>query len=173
MNIPSLTTPRLLLRGFTEQDVKPLYHLLNGPDVLRYFPNPDPPTQERVQKMVSRLLDHWAERGYGLWAVELRETGQFLGRCGLQFISETSETEIDFIFDAAFWGRGLATEAARASLRFGFQELPVESIVGIVHPNNKASQRVLEKNGMQYTERREYFGMPCLRYAIERASYAP
>jgi ketosteroid isomerase-like protein len=70
-----------------------------------------------------------------------------------------------------FWGQGFATEAGQAGLRYGFDELGVESIVGIVHPENKASQRVLEKLGLRLTQRTQYFGMDCYRYAIERSSY--
>ena len=172
MRIPTIATPRLTLRAFTEKDVEPLHRILSGRDVLRYFPRTDPPPPDRVQKMVSGLLKHWEKYGYGLWAVESRSTRELMGRSGLQYLPETEEIEVDFLLGKAFWGKGFATEAGRASLRHGFEELGLESVVGIVHPENKASQRVLEKLGMKFMEQTRYFGMDCYRYAIERPGYA-
>jgi RimJ/RimL family protein N-acetyltransferase len=171
MTIPTITTPRLVLRAFTQEDVEPLYHILRQEDVLRYFPPTDPLPRDRVQKMVLGLLKHWEARGYGLWAVEARSGGQLMGRCGLQWLPDTKEVEVDFILGRTFWGQGFATEAARASLRHGFEELEVELVVGIVHVENRASQRVLEKLGMAILEQRQFFGMECYRYAIERSTY--
>jgi len=171
MSIPTITTPRLILRAFTAEDTDSLQRILGEEGVLRYFPKSDPPPRDKVQAMIARQLKHWEERGYGLWAVESRPTGELLGRCGLQYLPETDETEVDFILGKKFWGQGLATEAGRASVRYGFEELPLASIVGIVHPENLASRRVLEKLGMKLIERRRYFDMDCYRYAIERAWY--
>ena len=167
MNISTLTTKNLILRAFTDEDVEGMYQILNGKNVLQYFPSNNPLTEERVQKMIHFLLGHWEKYGYGLWAVEHKESGTLIGRCGLQYIAETDETEIDFILAPEFWGRGLATEAGQASLQFGFEVLNVKEVVGIVHPENLASQRVLEKLGMQRIELTEYFGMACYRYLIE------
>jgi RimJ/RimL family protein N-acetyltransferase len=171
VTIPTIATPRLLLRAFTENDVDPMYQLLNQEEVLRYFPPTDPPPRDRVQRMILGLLRHWEERGYGLWAVELRSSGALMGRCGLQVLPETGDVEVDFILGRPFWGQGFATEAGRASIRYGFERLGVESIVGIVHLDNQASQRVLEKLGMELIEQKEFFGMECYRYVVERPAY--
>jgi RimJ/RimL family protein N-acetyltransferase len=171
MTIPTLTTPRLVLRAFTKEDVDAMYYVLREEDVLRYFPPTDPLPRDRVQKMILGLLKHWDARGYGLWAVESRSTGVLMGRCGLQWLPDTEEVEVDFILGKAFWGQGFATEAGRASLQYGFEELRFERVAGIVHVENIASQRVLEKLGMALVEQREFFGMECYRYAIERSSY--
>lgn len=161
-----LITQRLTLRQFTAQDLHPFHALLNEPGLLRYFPTPDPPSLERVEQMIARILAHWDEHGYGVWAVESNTTGQLLGRCGLFYIPATDEVEVDFILGRPFWGQGFATEAGRASLQYGFDQHQLAAIVGIVHPENKASQRVLEKIGMTLTRADNYFGMDCLRYAI-------
>lgn len=168
MNIPTYMTDRLILRAFTEADAVPMHHIMSGKDVLRYFPGTQAPSLEGVQRMIQRLLKHWDEKGYGLWAVTWREDGTLLGRCGLQYIAETDEVEVDFILDRDYWGRGLATEVGLASMQFGFSQLATPFIVGIVHPENMGSQRVLEKIGMQRVERTEYFGMDCYRYVAER-----
>lgn len=171
MPIPTITTSRLILRAFAGDDVEAMYDILNQEEVLRYFPPTDPPSQERVRKMILGLLRHWDERGYGLWAVESRTDGALLGRCGLQHLPETEEVEVDFILGKPHWGQGFATEAGRASVQYGFEELGVERLVGIVHVENRASQRVLEKLGMERIEQKQFFGIECYRYLVDRPSY--
>ena len=165
----TLTTPRLNLRSFTLVDAVRFHEILCGKDVLRYFPRSDPPPLERVEKWIRQVLEHWQTHGYGLWAVESRASGELMGRCGLQWLPETNEIEVDFLLGRPFWGNGYATEAGQASLRFGLEKLAVERVVGIVHPENLASQRVLEKIGLTRRERACYFGMDCYRYSVERA----
>lgn len=168
-----ITTDRLCLRAFDEADVDPMHRILGGQDVLRYFPRPELPPRERVERMLGRLAQHWDERGYGVWAVTSRAGGELMGRCGLQYLSETDEVEIDFLLGREFWGRGFATEAGRASLQFGLENLTVDRIVGIVHPENRASRHVLEKLGFTFVEQKSYFGMDCLRYMIACATSGP
>ena len=151
--------------------------------MLRYFPSPLPPPLVRVQRLVQEQLDHWQEHGYGWWAVEVRrsasprQVGAFIGWAGLQYLPEadtgrpTDETEVGYLLDKAYWGQGLATEAARASVCFGFETLDLAEIVGIVHPDNVASQRVLEKTGLSRVERTVYFNMDCYRYAVQRDAW--
>ena len=149
-------------------------------DVLRYFPSPLPPPYERVQRLVQEQLDHWQEHGYGWWALETRPAtatpcshpGAFIGWAGLQYLPETDETEVGYLLGRAYWGHGLATEAARESVRFGFEDLGLPEIVGIVHPDNVASQRVLEKAGLSRVERTVYFNMDCYRYVAKRSAWA-
>jgi ribosomal-protein-alanine N-acetyltransferase len=162
----------LLLRAFTEDDAEPLYEIMVERDVLRYFPSPLPPPYERVQQLVHEQLDHWQEYGYGWWALERRaHPGTFIGWAGLQYLPETDETEVGYLLGSAHWGRGLATEAAQASVRYGFEELGLRQIVGIVHPDNVASQRVLKKAGLSRAERAVYFNMDCYRYVATRSDW--
>jgi [ribosomal protein S5]-alanine N-acetyltransferase len=169
MMIPTLTTEHLTLRGFSDVDSDALNKILSGQDVLQYFPTTTPSTKEGAQNMIARLLRHWDDKGYGLWAIIKSDTGELFGRAGLQYIAETDEVEVDYILGREFWGQGYATEVATASLQFGFDQLGIDQIVGIVHPENLASQRVLQKIGMIYIETTEYFGMTCQRYKKERA----
>lgn len=167
MNIPVIMTSDLILRAFTVEDIDPLYCILRQPDVLRYFPKTTPVSYGKVEKMVVAVLNHWTEHGYGLWAVTSRLNGVLMGRGGLQYLPETQEVEIDFLLGQEFWGQGFATQIGQASLRYGCEELGLENIVGIVHQENKASQRVLEKIGMRFVEQAQYFGMDCYRYIVE------
>lgn len=168
MSIPTVDTARLSLRPFTLDDTEALYQILSVPDVLKYFPSSDPPDQERVQKLIQRQIDHWQEHGYGWWAVESLAERQLIGWSGLQYLPETDETEIGYLLSKTSWGKGLATESAEAGLDFGFSMLALEEIVGIIHPENIASQRVLEKIGLEFVRQAEYFGMHCYQYIVKR-----
>ena len=123
MNIPTLTTPRLTFRPFTEADAEPLHRILNEDGILRYFPRPEPPDLARVQRLVAGQLRHWEEHGLGWWAVELRSTGELLGWNGLQYLPDTEEVEVGYLLSRRHWGQGLATEGAQAALRFGVETL--------------------------------------------------
>jgi ribosomal-protein-alanine N-acetyltransferase len=122
-----------------------------------------------VEQLVSKQLKHWEERKLGWWAVEPRFSRKLMGWCGLQYLPETEETEVGFLLGKSFWGQGFATEAAKASLRYGFEDLGLKRVVGITHPENIASQRVLLKLGMSFTVKTRYFGMDCYRYSIDRS----
>jgi RimJ/RimL family protein N-acetyltransferase len=169
MDIVTLATKRLLLRPFEESDIDTLHALFGEEGVLRYFPSSEPPSWESVQRQVKAQEAHWRQRGYGLWAVTRRRDGRLMGRSGLQYLPNTREVEVDFLLGKRFWGQGYATEAGTAGLRFGFEQLGLDEIVGIVHPENKASRRVLEKLGMRLTAQTRYFGMDVYRYAVQRA----
>ena len=171
--VPILQTARLTLRGFTEADATDMHRMLLERDVLRYFPSSEPPSLDRMRSMIQRLQAHWGERGYGLWAVVRSTDYTLLGRCGIQYLPDTDEVEIDFLLGREHWGMGYATEAGREALRYGFEKLDVGAIVGIVHPDNISSQHVLEKLGMTSRTRTEYFGMDCYRYVVDRAGYRP
>jgi ribosomal-protein-alanine N-acetyltransferase len=166
-----------VLRAFTEADVDPLHTVMGDREVLRYFPRSDPPSRDQVERLIQFQLQHWEEHGYGWWAVCVAQRNRLpipplIGWAGLQYLPETDEIEVGYLLDKGHWGHGLATEAARESVRFGFEDLGIETIVGIVHPENRASQRVLEKAGLWYVEPAHYFGMDVYRYLIS-ACQAP
>lgn len=172
MTIPTLTTAHLNLRPFTPDDAPPLHRILNEKGVLRYFPGTQRPTQEQVQRMVLGQIKHWQEHGCGWWALETIDQRQFIGWCGLQYLPDTDEIEVGYLLDKVYWGRGWATEAGLVSLQYGFETLKITPIVGIVHPDNKASQRVLEKLGMTFIEETCYFGMDCFRYLMTDSDWS-
>ena len=170
MSTPSIETTRLILRPFSLDDAEPLFQILGTQGILQYFPSSDPPDRERVQRMVQRQIEHWQKHGYGWWAVEPLHDSRLIGWSGLQYLPETDEIEIGYLLSKQYWGRGLATESATAGIEFGFNQLGVREIIGIVHPDNFASQRVLEKIGLNYLERAEYFGMACFKYLAKNSS---
>jgi ribosomal-protein-alanine N-acetyltransferase len=169
--IPTLPTSRLTLRAFHLEDAPALHTILSEKDILRYFPNPETPSFEQTQKFIMRQLEHWRDHGFGWWAVTDRHTRALLGWNGLQFLPETDEVEVGFLLTKTVWRRGYATEGAIATLQYGFDEFKLDAVVGIVHPQNVASQKVLKRSGLRFTREDEYFGMPVHRYEVEAGAF--
>jgi ribosomal-protein-alanine N-acetyltransferase len=167
MEIPTITTARLRLRPFCEEDVDALHNILSEKDIMRYFPRPTSPSRERVHKLIAKQLRHWETYNLGWWAVETRPGGELIGWNGLQYLPETDEVEIGYLLRHAYWGQGLTPEGGRAGLAYGFETLGLDTIIAVMHPENIASQRVAEKLGMTFTGEAVYFEMPVYRYVIE------
>lgn len=168
MDAPTLTTPRLILRPFTAADGEALHRVFAQEGVMRYFPRPEAPPRAAVDRFIADQLRRWSEDGFGLWGVEWPATGELIGWIGLQNLPETHEVEVGYLLAPAYWGRGLATEGARASLHYGFEVLRLAQVVAIVHRENAASQRVAHKLGMRMDREAVYWGMPAYHYVLER-----
>jgi ribosomal-protein-alanine N-acetyltransferase len=169
--IPTVNTGRLLLRPFQPDDAPSLYQILIQPGLLKYFPDPTPPSLERVERFIGKQLAQWQERGYALWAVQPLRTDRLAGWCGPQFLPETGETEVGYLLGREWWGQGYATETAQASLDFTFRQFPLDQIIALVHPDNKASIRVIEKLGMISTGMAPYFGVELERFVLTRPAW--
>ena len=165
--IPTLVSQRLILKPLVHQDVEALYNALDDPDVWKYFPLPVPPSLDRTSSYINGQLDHWTTYGLGHWALE-DKNHTLLGWCGLQFLPETSETEVAYCLGKPHWGKGYATESAKASLDYALATLEKKEIIGLTHVENKASQNVLKKIGLQFVDRKQYFGMDCFRFRISK-----
>ncbi|MBL8061649.1 MAG: GNAT family N-acetyltransferase [Anaerolineales bacterium] len=163
----SLKTDRLVLRPFTVEDPPVLFNIVQEPDIFQYFPTRTAWPLEKVERYIHHQLGHWEKFGYGHWAVTLSESSQLMGWCGLEFLPDTNETEVGYLLSGEYWGKGYATEAASASVKFGMNESGLKEIIGLTDPLNIASQRVLEKSGLTFTRRQVYFGMEMFRFAIQ------
>ena len=171
VQIPKLISPRFVLRPFREGDVEELHGILQNPDVLRYFPSTNSPSLPKVKKLVESQQAHWDEHEYGWWAIADSETDALLGWCGLCYLPDTKEVELKYLLAEDAWGKGIATEASLVSLKHWIMNTDVEEIVGLAHPENIASARVLEKVGMTFINQTRYFGMQVLRYKLLRRDY--
>lgn len=150
-HVPQLETARLVLRPFAAADLDAwARRIFADPEVIRYLPRRDISPRERAGRAMQYFDEHWAQYGYGLWAVTDKADGQFIGHAGLNYLQDTGEVEVDYALARAYWGRGIATEAARASVRFGFESAKLERIIGLVVPENIAARRVLEHVGLRY-----------------------
>ena len=143
-----LTTPRLLLREFAPEDAPALYALNSDPEVMKYTGDAPFASVGEAEDFV-RGYRHYRDHGYGRWSVILRATGEFIGWCGLAF-NEAKQVDLGFRFARKHWGKGYATESARAVLAYGFDQLALAEVVGRAARANTASIRVLEKLGMAY-----------------------
>jgi ribosomal-protein-alanine N-acetyltransferase len=154
------------MRPLQAADAVTLHRIYQSEGVLRYFPVPSLPSLEQVQRFLAGQAAHWEKHGYGNWGLLPEGKGEIIGWAGLQYLPELDETEVGFLLDHPFWGQGYATEAAQASLRFGFRELALDHIIALVHPDNLASRRVIEKCGLVYVETISLWGMELMRHRI-------
>jgi len=169
MNI-IIETDRLLLRTFTEHDSPLIYELNNDPDVTRYTHDPVKDPDHAAEILTKTILPQYALHNHGRWAVHLKTTLEFLGWCGLKYRSELNEIDLGYRFKRDFWGMGYATEAAYASIKYGFEKLNLKRIVGRAEIENISSWKVLEKCGMTYIGNEEVDGYPVKTYEIYNPS---
>ena len=145
-----IETERLLLRAWQPSDEAPFAALNADPEVTRYLRGPM--RRDQSDELLARIRGHWQEHGFGLYAVEVRDSGAFIGFVGLAIPSFLPEVlpavEVGWRLAREAWGNGYATEGARASLRHGFDELGLRQIISIIDPGNVASLRVAERLGM-------------------------
>jgi RimJ/RimL family protein N-acetyltransferase len=146
-----LETARLVLRRWRESDLDAYAAMCADPPVMRYVGG-QPFTREQSEQQMREFMRHWDEHGFGLWATEDKGSARFIGFIGLTTHAWWPGVEVGWRLDQAFWGRGLASEGAAASLRHGFEELGLEEIISIHDPENVASRRVMEKNGMTFQQ---------------------
>ena len=154
MNAPTIETDRLLLRPWRPSDRGGLWRMQSDPRTMEFLmPIADRAASDAVAE---RAEAHFARHGFGLWVVEVPGITDFAGYCGLVHVPYaehfTPAVEIGWRFDPAFWGRGYATEAARAALDFGFKRVGLEEIVAITVPANLRSRAVMERLGMARDE---------------------
>lgn len=163
--MPEIETVRLKLRHFTPEDFDDLFRLYTDPEVMRYL---SPRTREQTQASLCKHIQHWQEQNFGMWAVIDKQTSKMIGRCGLGFLENTPEVELGYVFDKSYWNMGLATEASKATLKYGFEEVKLERIVAIAKPENIASVRVIQKVGMKYEKNAHHYGVDVVYYAVSR-----
>lgn len=154
---PSLITPRLRLRRFTDADLEVYHRVIYGDaEVMKTLPGGVPRPLESVEWMLGWHERHWVEHGVGFFALELRDSGAFIGHCGV-FIWGLPSYELGYAIGRAHWGKGYAAEAGRACLGHAFEALPVDQIDAVTLPGNIASQRVLLRLGFQPVGEREAY----------------
>jgi ribosomal-protein-alanine N-acetyltransferase len=166
-----LETPRLILRPFDEKDVDLLAPLMANPDFMRFSLGPY--TREKTQTVLQKFLS-WNQAGLpSQFAVISRGNDELIGYCGFLHwhLDGKDEIEIGYRLHPKYWNKGLATEAARAVRDHGFSDLKLPRVISLIHPDNIASRRVAEKNGMKIEKETVFRGFPTLVFVITREEW--
>ncbi len=176
----ALRTPRLLLREWREEDLAPFAAMSADPEEMRYLPLLD---RAATAAWVARMRVHFAEHGFGQFAVEVPGEASFIGVIGLNWVrwklAFTPAVEVGWRLARSYWGKGYALEAARAAIDDGFGRIGLEEIVAYTVPANRASWTVMERLGMTRDPAEDFDhpsqpeGHPLRRHVLYRLCRAP
>ena len=146
-----IESDRLCMRFFREDDLNALWRIMSNPEVMR-FSLSGPYSREKTEAFLKACIESYASRATGLYAVELNATKEVIGYCGFYYheIDGREEVEIGYRIHPDFWGRGIATEAAKAIQAFGKEQFGYQRLISIIEAKNTASIRVAEKCGMRF-----------------------
>ncbi|HEX7173758.1 MAG TPA: GNAT family N-acetyltransferase, partial [Pyrinomonadaceae bacterium] len=170
--MPRVETSRLLLRPFTAEDLDDFSEILGKPGVMKYLGTDcQPMSRAETETALRSMIGHWRRHGFGRWAVVSKEGGRLIGCAGLR--SYQAVAELVYLLDEPYWGRGLATEVARACLRFGFETQGFDRIVAFARLRNAASRRVLDKLGMSFDGETTVFGIHVAQHSLRREEFRP
>jgi RimJ/RimL family protein N-acetyltransferase len=157
----------LLLREYVEEDAEAFFRLNTDPEVLRFTGDAPLRSVDHARQILRDYpIADYRKYGFGRWACIHKATGEHLGFAGLKQIEELGEVEIGFRLMRVHWGLGFATEAAKAAVAYGLNSLALTSVIGLVVPENRASIRVLQKTGLEFSRCVDYRGRQLDRYVI-------
>jgi ribosomal-protein-alanine N-acetyltransferase len=147
-----LETPRLILRHQVMEDLDDLWALYKNPNLTKYIPDAPRSRAEAQEELARHMHGHPKHPELGLWATIHKETGKFIGRCGLLpwEINGQNEVEVAYTIAEAYQAQGLGSEAAQAILNYGFEKLNLSRLICMIDPDNVASQSVAKKIGMTF-----------------------
>lgn len=165
-----IETERLLLRCFTIEDAGLIYDLNLDPDVIRYTHDQINNLDHARQILEQTILPQYVLYNHGRWAVHLKPQLEFIGWCGLKYFPQRDEIDLGYRFKKQYWGKGYATEAAYACIKYGFEKLNIRRIIGRALPENTASLHVLEKCRMTFLTEEIVDGHPAKTYVIYNPS---
>lgn len=165
-----LETERLVIRPYREDDATALHEVFGSPEVMKWTPSPASKDVAETKQRLARTMAFTARQpsGLGLWALELKDSAEFLGQVGI-FPVEGKGPEVEVAYELAprVWGHGYATEAARALIEYGFGELHLRRVVALILPDNARSRNVASKCGMTLEGPGRFYGLDLVVYARE------
>jgi len=159
-------TERLILREFLMSDAEDFFEMDAAPEVHRYLGNNPSTSIEQARSVIDNIRQQYIDNGIGRWAAVEKSSGKFIGWSGLKFITDIENNQTHF-YDVGyrlhpnFWGKGYATESAKAALEYGFSTLQLKEIIGMCHEENTASRKALEKCGLKFVEKFKYNDHTC------------
>jgi ribosomal-protein-alanine N-acetyltransferase len=169
MQIPQLETARLRLTAFGDRHFEAYASMLADASSTRFVGDGQPLDRMNAWRSMAMLLGHWTLRGYGMWAVELRDSGEFVGRVGLHHPEGWPDLELGWMLMPAQRGHGYATEAGRAALQFAFDEVKAMRLISLIRFENTASERVARRLGARQATTIDFLGSATLVYIYHPA----
>jgi RimJ/RimL family protein N-acetyltransferase len=160
----TLETERLTLRKFRESDWEPYALMCADPEVMRYLGTGGTLSRDDSWRAIASMLGHWQLRGFGMWALESKETGELVGRAGFIYPAGWPGFELGWVLGKPYWGRGYATEAAREAMRWAYEVLKRDRFISLIRKANKPSIKVAERLGSKLTGEVELLGAKALVY---------
>lgn len=164
----TLETERLVLRMFGAEDFEVYSAMCGDPEVMRFIGDGQPLAPPMAWRSLATVIGHWSLRGYGLWAATERTTGALVGRVGFWNPHDWPGFELGWLLGRSYWGRGYATEAARAAMNWAFTRREEPHVISLIYPDNAASIKVAMRLGERLADRIELMGKPVLLYRITR-----
>ena len=168
MDTVVMTTERLNLRKMTSDDVQNLMMIFSDQEAMKYYPSTM--NEDETLGWINRTLSNYEKLGVGFWIVDDKTTGKFLGQCGIipQEYDGVDVMEIAYLFVRQEWGKGYATESAKACKEYGFQSMGLHKMYSFIDANNIASVRVAERNGMNIEKTITKWGKDVLVYSASQ-----
>jgi ribosomal-protein-alanine N-acetyltransferase len=171
-SLPGLRTRRLVMRGFRPADLDALFRLDGDARVMRYIGAGKPLSRDAVVEALRRICRYpGVYAGLGCWHARRRDTGAFIGWFILKYCGASCDVEVGYRLLPEAWDQGFATEGATALVRYGFDTLELDRIIGVTHRDNVASQRVLMKSGLADAGWGRYYGRSLRLFAARRFDF--
>jgi len=173
ITIPCLETERLLMRAFYQQDLDPFAEMLADPLVMELATYSGKiMNRSQADNWLCMMVGHWHLRGFGIWAVEEKNSGSLIGRIGLQRLIWFEETELVWMLNRPSWGKGYALEGASAAVTFAFEKLGLTCLSAVIHPENHRSIKLAERLGMKFIQELDRDSILFLEYQIKSPAAA-
>jgi RimJ/RimL family protein N-acetyltransferase len=166
-----LETERLVMSQWQDSDWIEFRPIATDPEVMRYITGGVPWSDEMIRSFVDRQVKLYKERGFCRWKLTEKMSRQMAGFCGVGTFRDNPDFEIGWWLARGYWGRGLATEAAKAALHDIFERVMLERVISIARPSNVASTRIMEKIGLEFEREFQNEGVHLVQYKMDRATY--
>ncbi len=166
--IPSLNTERLLLRAFEKDDLDSFAAMVSNLEVMQQATyDGNTITRNQAWNWLCIMLGHWYMRGFGIWGIEEKSSGELIGRIGFQFLESFDDVELVWMLAKSAWGKGFASEGARAAIDYGLNTLALPRISAVIRMENKPSIRLAERLGMEMEKEVERQEILFYQYVLE------
>jgi RimJ/RimL family protein N-acetyltransferase len=160
----NIETTRLLLRPFNHDDIQNYASWLANKQIMQFIGDGQTRNYKEAWNNLAWICGHWTLRGYGLYAVEEKQSGQVIGRIGLFYPEGWPGVELTWLLDCDYWGKGYATEGAQVCMKYAFDTLNLDQVISLIRPDNKKSLAVAKRLGMSLEGETTLSGIPVLKY---------